>query len=153
MPTATPEPAATGAADGVLFLELVVIGLVAAAFIALLAVAWAKCKGEDLGKLIEKLKFHPIRLNILLISAFVWIVCLGIITLIGIAVTRGTGDDNNQFVIGALVGLLGSGITALAGLGTTLLNEGSERSSRPCEPLPQTPKSEDQTRHNDAGGC
>ena len=33
------------------------------------------------------------------------------------------GEETSQFVIGALIGLLPTGITGLVGLGTTLLNE------------------------------
>lgn len=72
----------------------------------------------------DKLKFAPIRLNILIIATLIFLVCVAIALLIGKAIMQSNGDDSTTaFVIGALIGLLGSGITGLAGLGTTLVNE------------------------------
>ena len=68
------------------------------------------------------LKFTPIRINILVIAFLIAAVCFGI--LVTIVMTVRAGGEGNQFIIGALIGLLGSGITGLAGLGTTLLTEG-----------------------------
>ena len=45
--------------------------------------------------------------------------------LVGLIVYALWKESQSQFVIGALVGLLGSGLTGLAGLGTTLMNEGT----------------------------
>ena len=67
------------------------------------------------------LKFSTVRVNILVIAILIAAVCGGI--LVTIVVTVKSGGENNQFIIGALIGLLGSGITGLAGLGTTLLSE------------------------------
>lgn len=67
-------------------------------------------------------EFTRVRINILVIALFIALVCAGILIVIALAILKG---GNNQFVIGALIGLLGSGITGLAGLGTTLLTEGN----------------------------
>ena len=68
------------------------------------------------------MKVTPLRLNILIVAAFIAAICGGIIYLICIALRQ--SDDGNQFIMGALVGLLGAGLTGLAGLGTTLVNDG-----------------------------
>ena len=48
----------------------------------------------------------------------------GIIFIILKALTMEASDaSTSAFIIGALIGLLGSGITGLASLGTTLLND------------------------------
>ena len=75
-----------------------------------------------------KLKFAEIRPNILIIAGLIFLVCMGIVALIGIAILNATtgkaGDSSTTaFVIGALIGLLGAGLTGLAGLGTTLVTE------------------------------
>ena len=67
----------------------------------------------------EKL-FGQIRPNILFIASFIFFVCVGICVLIYAAMGM---DSDTDFVIGALIGLLSSGITGLAGLGTTLMSE------------------------------
>ena len=67
-------------------------------------------------------KFTTIRINILVIAFLIAAVCFGI--LVTIVMTVRAGAEGNQFIVGALIGLLGSGITGLAGLGTTLLTEG-----------------------------
>ena len=56
-----------------------------------------------------------------MIAFLIAAVCGGI--LVTIVMTVKSGGENNQFIVGALIGLLGSGITGLAGLGTTLLTE------------------------------
>ena len=65
--------------------------------------------------------FSTVRINILVIAFLIAAVCGGI--LVTIVMTVKSGGENNQFIVGALIGLLGSGITGLAGLGTTLLTE------------------------------
>ena len=67
-------------------------------------------------------RFSPIRLNLLIIAALIAALNVGIIVLTYIAITAENAKDN-QFIIGALIGLLPTGITGLVGLGTTLLNE------------------------------
>ena len=66
----------------------------------------------------------PFRLNLIIIAAFIAGISGGIIFLISKAMTS-LGDDSSTgaFMIGALIGLLGSGITGLASLGTTLLTD------------------------------
>ena len=66
------------------------------------------------------LKFLPVRINILVIAFLIALVCVGILILICIAMPKAS---ENQFVIGALIGLLSSGLTGLAGLGTTLISD------------------------------
>ena len=66
--------------------------------------------------------FAQIRPNILIVAFFIFGVCGGLVGLIVYALWK---ESQSQFVIGALVGLLGSGLTGLAGLGTTLMNEGT----------------------------
>ena len=58
-------------------------------------------------------KMLPIRPNILIIAIAITGICAGIIWLIGKALT---GTDVNEVVLGVLIGLLGTGITSLAGL-------------------------------------
>ena len=72
------------------------------------------------GWLVPNITFSQVRVNILLIATWIFLVCMGICLLIGKAIAS-TGDQ--QFVVGALIGLLGSRITGLAGLGTTLVTE------------------------------
>ena len=72
------------------------------------------------GRWLPNITFSQVRVNILVIATWIFMVCIGICFLIGKAIGA-TGDQ--QFVVGALIGLLGSGITGLAGLGTTLVTE------------------------------
>ena len=62
----------------------------------------------------------PIRANLLIIAILIAVLNGGIIYLACVAITS---DGVSEFIAGALVGLLPVGITALAGLGTTLLND------------------------------
>ena len=64
----------------------------------------------------------PIRWNLLIIALLIAALNGGIIFLTYTAITQ-SGEADNQFVTGALIGLLPVGITGLVGLGTTLLNE------------------------------
>ena len=62
----------------------------------------------------------PVRVNLLVIVILIAVLNGGIIYLVWWAITS---DEVSDFVAGALVGLLPVGITALAGLGTTLMND------------------------------
>ena len=62
----------------------------------------------------------PVRVNLLVITLLIALLNGGIIYLAYIAITS---DGVSEFVAGALVGSLPVGITALAGLGTTLLTD------------------------------
>ena len=63
---------------------------------------------------------YPIRWNLLIVAFLIALLNGGIIALTFVAMTQQNG---NLFIIGALIGLLPTGITGLVGLGTTLLNE------------------------------
>ena len=65
-------------------------------------------------------RMTPIRVNLLIIAFLIAVLNGGIIYLASVAITS---EGVSDFVAGALVGLLPVGITALAGLGTTLLND------------------------------
>ena len=67
----------------------------------------------------------PIRLNLLIIALFIAALNAGIMVLCGIAIASLSSENGNAstFVLGALIGLLPTGITGLVGLGTTLLND------------------------------
>lgn len=73
------------------------------------------------------MEMTPFRLNLIIIAVLITGVCVGIIVLIGKAMTllSGEGGDSTTgaFIVGAFIGLLGSGITGLTSLGTTLLND------------------------------
>ena len=65
-------------------------------------------------------KMTPIRVNLLIIAGLIVSICFG---LIYVLIKALESSDNNSFVIGAILGLIGGGITGLASLGTTLLND------------------------------
>ena len=65
---------------------------------------------------------YPIRGNLMIIAFLIAALNGGIVYLAYAAIT-GSVAGSNQFIIGALIGLLPTGITGLVGLGTTLLNE------------------------------
>ena len=62
----------------------------------------------------------PVRVNLLLIAVLIAALNGGLMYLAFVAITS---KEVSEFVAGALVGLLPVGITALAGLGTTLLTD------------------------------
>ena len=62
----------------------------------------------------------PVRVNLLVIVILITVLNGAIIYLAWWAITN---EDVSDFVAGALVGLIPIGITALAGLGTTLMND------------------------------
>ena len=68
----------------------------------------------------NRARFTPIRVNVLIIAILIALLNGGLIYLAWVAITN---KEVSQFVAGALVGLLPVGITALAALGTTLLND------------------------------
>ena len=68
----------------------------------------------------KRRQLTPIRVNLLIIASLIAVLNGGIIYLAYIAITS---QEVSDFVAGALVGLLPVGITALAALGTTLLND------------------------------
>ena len=70
----------------------------------------------------------PIRLNLLLIAAGILAIGLGILNLIPRILEMNI--DDGPLVIGMLLGLLGSCITGLSGLGTTLMNDSSTKNKR-----------------------
>ena len=65
-------------------------------------------------------RFTPVRVNLLVIALLIAILNGGIIYLVYLAITS---KEISAFVTGALIGLLPVGITALSGLGTTLMND------------------------------
>ena len=72
---------------------------------------------EESGK---RSRLTPVRVNLLVIALLIGILNGGIIYLVYLAITS---QEISDFVAGALVGLLPVGITALASLGTTLMND------------------------------
>ncbi len=85
-------------------------------------IVWTVCRK------IQAFKVLPFRANILLIAGCIFALGLAISALIFKAIMSDGGSANdNQFVIGALIGLLGSAITGLAGLGTTLVSDKPEK--------------------------
>ena len=63
---------------------------------------------------------YPVRWNLLIIAFLIALLNGGIIGLTFVAISKG---GSNQFITGALIGLLPTGITGLVGLGMTLLSE------------------------------
>ena len=62
-----------------------------------------------------------VRLNILVIALFVFLTIGGIVGILIYALSQGGTD--NDFVIGALIGLLGTGIISLTSLGNNILEK------------------------------
>lgn len=80
----------------------------------------------------------PFRLNLIIIATLIAGICGGILFVILKALTMETSEaSTSAFIIGALIGLLGSGITGLASLGTTLLND-TKSNQRDPWPAPPT---------------
>ena len=72
---------------------------------------------DALSKIISSL-----RPNILLLATFVFVVVIAlVVTLFNLA----TGDSSDEFLKGALIGLIGTGITALTSLGNNILEKDS----------------------------
>ncbi len=61
------------------------------------------------------------RKNILLIAGFVFFLGVGIIAMLFVATWQ--GKENSDFVTGALIGLLGTTITALTAIGNNILEK------------------------------
>ena len=68
----------------------------------------------------KRRRMTPVRVNLLFIAVLIAALNAGLMYLAYIAITS---KEVSEFVAGALVGLLPVGITALAGLGTTLLTD------------------------------
>lgn len=68
----------------------------------------------------KRRRFTPVRVNLLVIALLIALLNGGIGYLVYLAITS---KEISEFVTGALVGLLPVGITALSGLGTTLMND------------------------------
>ena len=71
----------------------------------------------------------PVRLNLLLIALLIAALNGGIMWLCYTAITTLDGNSGKEstFILGALIGLLPTGITGLVGLGTTLLNDSQQK--------------------------
>ena len=69
---------------------------------------------------VPRFRLTAIRLNILVIALLITCITFGLIAVLWKALGQ-PGD--NSFIIGALIGLVGGGITGLVSLGTTLLND------------------------------
>ena len=80
---------------------------------------------EDGGEDRRAQRGYPLRMNLIIVAVLIAILNAGIMGLTYVAITQ-DGNNDNQFIIGALIGLLPTGITGLVGLGTTLLNERSQ---------------------------
>ena len=77
-----------------------------------------------------------LRPNILLLATFVFVVVIAlVVTLFNLA----TGDSSDEFLKGALVGLIGTGITALTLLGNNILEKDSSENDR----IAQTPPTQE----------
>ena len=78
-----------------------------------------------------------LRPNILLLATFVFVVVIAlVVTLFNLA----TGGSNDAFLKGALVGLIGAGITALTSLGNNILEKDS---SQEDDRIAQTPPTQE----------
>ena len=76
-----------------------------------------------------------VRPNILIIAALVALICGGIIWLLFEALALIMKGKDVDFVTGALIGLLGNGLTALAALGNLISNEKNDNGN-PSETTP-----------------
>ena len=63
-----------------------------------------------------------LRPNILLLATFVFVVVIVLVFTLAALATR---DSSDEFLKGALVGLIGTGITALTALGNNILEKDS----------------------------
>ena len=70
---------------------------------------------------------RSVRPNILLLATFVFVVVIALVCTLAALATRDNGDD---FLKGALVGLIGTGITALTALGNNILEKDSSEDDR-----------------------
>ena len=78
-----------------------------------------------------------LRPNILLLATFVFVVVIAlVVTLFKLA----TGDGSDEFLKGALVGLIGTGITALTSLGNNILEKDSSQEN---DRIAQTPPTQE----------
>ena len=65
---------------------------------------------------------RSVRPNILLLATFVFVVVMGLVITLA---TLASGKGGDEFLKGALVGLIGTGITALTALGNNILEKDS----------------------------
>ena len=79
---------------------------------------------------------RSVRPNILLLATFVFVVVIGLVITLANLATR---DSSDEFLKGALVGLIGTGITALTALGNNIL----EKDSREDDRIAQTPPTQE----------
>ena len=70
-------------------------------------------------------KRYPLRWNLIIIAALIASLNGGLMYLTYVVITGGEVSEN-QFIIGALIGLLPTGIAGLVGLGTTMISERSQ---------------------------
>ena len=78
-----------------------------------------------------------LRPNILLLATFVFIVVIFLLVTLFNLATRDSGDE---FLKGALVGLIGTGITALTALGNNILEKDSSQEN---DRIAQTPPTQE----------
>ena len=76
---------------------------------------------------------RSVRPNILLLATFVFVVVIGLVITLANLATR---DSSDEFLKGALVGLIGTGITALTALGNNILEKDSSEDDRTCRTPP-----------------
>ena len=79
---------------------------------------------------------RSVRPNILLLATFVFVVVIGLVITLANLATR---DSSDEFLKGALVGLIGTGITALTALGNNILEKDSSEDDR----IAQTPPTQE----------
>ena len=78
-----------------------------------------------------------LRPNILLLATFVFVVVIAlVVTLFNLAAR----DSSDEFLKGALVGLIGTGITALTSLGNNILEKDSSQEN---DRIAQTPPTQE----------
>ena len=69
-----------------------------------------------------------LRPNILTIATFLFLLVVGILVILGVVLWK--GKTGNDFVTGALIGLLGTGLTALTSLGNNILEKDNSPNKR-----------------------
>ena len=79
---------------------------------------------------------RSVRPNILILATFVFVVVIGLVITLANLATR---DGSDEFLKGALVGLIGTGITALTALGNNILEKDSSEDGR----IAQTPPTQE----------
>ena len=72
-----------------------------------------------------------LRPNILVLSTFVFVIIVLLISALFNLIGGGGDGGNDEFLKGALIGLIGTGITALTALGNNILEKDSGESNKP----------------------